>query len=134
MVKTRRFQAETAKQVAHELKRLKFLERHKDKMRKSMVFTWVSGRFEVPLWMVSALIEEANGDRRKVNNIVKEYVRKGLSLNMPRRNVRAGSEETGILTVRIGGELARAVEDWRVKRRSSMANALRDLIYWGVNL
>ena len=124
--------AESAKQIAYELRRLKFIERHANRMRKKNIFTWVSGEFELPLWIIDYIKDGQRIGNKEIQTRIVKLIRAALEMNPNKRNVTEW--DTGIVVLKIGGKLARDIEAWRKAKRTSLKNAVRDLVYWGVNL
>jgi hypothetical protein len=123
---------ELAKKERFKTRKREFLARNRARLRKPQRATWACAKCQLPLWIAREILIEAGKRDVDKNVYIAELVELGLENSLGSQRLADTDDETMIITVRLGGELARRVIEKAKKRRWPIHAAIKELILWGV--
>lgn len=113
-------------------RKLAFLARNQDRMRKPMGVVNINLKCEIPEWLKDDIEYGAEDDGYTVNRYVRKLLEKGLNNSSGfGRLIQSGDERTSFKVI-VGGKLANAIRKWSGRKRMSLKETVAELLQWGV--
>ena len=123
---------ELTKKECFEIRKGEFLARNGDRLRKPQRKTWACAKCVLPIWMAREILIESGKRGVNTNAYIAELVEAGLQNSVGAQRLADTEEATMVLSVRLGGGLARRVREKAGKRRWPLDVMIKELISWGI--